>query len=399
MNLILTKRMTNTIVIVLVSLLCCAPVAMAAPQVDDTAVVAQQDTIDRDAEDFVIASIVVVDPSSQLYAVVGHACLRLQCPAYGLDYCYSYMSEDWANPINILRGTLRMRLMAIPIDEYLREFADQGMGAVEYTLNLPIAQKRELWRVMDEKIMIQAQPFDIIRLGCASTAVKFVREALDTIPIQYAPWPEDYKDKTGRAFFCDYSVGGWGEFWAMTLLGYDADLDLKIRTNEQKIHSPMQLVDVWQEATVLGQPLLSKEAVVLQEAPKYEPTWFSPMVMALLFLLIAIANLFWKRPYIDWLYLLVFAIASCVLTYLVCFCEFANAGWSWVIIPFNPLPVLFYKWRRNWAVMYAGMVLIWCVCAMIWFVPIGLVRPAHIVFAIAFATIFVKYNIRERRLI
>ena len=43
------------------------------------------DHVDRTAEDFVIASLLVADPGTVMYSVLGHACLRLQCSAFGMD--------------------------------------------------------------------------------------------------------------------------------------------------------------------------------------------------------------------------------------------------------------------------------------------------------------------------
>ena len=53
------------------------------------------DTIDRLAPDFVTVSLCVADPTDpqdDYTGVAGHAFLRLQCPTFDLDYCYSYES-------------------------------------------------------------------------------------------------------------------------------------------------------------------------------------------------------------------------------------------------------------------------------------------------------------------
>ena len=52
------------------------------------------DTIDRLAEDFVTVNLVVCDPGTVLYSTLGHAALHLQCPTFGLDYIYTYESEN-----------------------------------------------------------------------------------------------------------------------------------------------------------------------------------------------------------------------------------------------------------------------------------------------------------------
>ena len=75
------------------------------------------DTIDRMAPDFVLVSLCVADPTdmTQDYlGVTGHAFLRLQCPTFGLDYCFSYESEKIKGQLwDYLTGKLRMGMLAI----------------------------------------------------------------------------------------------------------------------------------------------------------------------------------------------------------------------------------------------------------------------------------------------
>ena len=85
------------------------------------------DHIDRTAEDFVTVSLMIADAGSRFYTVLGHACLRLQCPTFDLDYCYSYESEDMTNRVlDFLMGKLQMGLFAIPTSEYCAYYAENG---------------------------------------------------------------------------------------------------------------------------------------------------------------------------------------------------------------------------------------------------------------------------------
>ena len=55
------------------------------------------DTIDRLAPDFVLVSLCVADPvnwKDDALGTSGHAFLRMQCPTFGLDYCFSYEGEN-----------------------------------------------------------------------------------------------------------------------------------------------------------------------------------------------------------------------------------------------------------------------------------------------------------------
>ena len=115
---------------------------------------ATSDSTACNADDFVIASLLVADPGGKIYSVMGHACIRMQCPAYGLDYCFSYESEDVAHRvIDFFAGKLYMGMFAVPKEEYCASYREEGRGVYEYTLNLPIEIKRELWRILDEEML------------------------------------------------------------------------------------------------------------------------------------------------------------------------------------------------------------------------------------------------------
>ena len=96
------------------------------------------DTIDRLAGDFVIASLIIAEPERILYSVLGHAALRLQCPTYGMDYIFSYESEGVSGKIiRFLINDLKMGMCAVTLDDYLQPYKNAGRGVKEYTLHLP----------------------------------------------------------------------------------------------------------------------------------------------------------------------------------------------------------------------------------------------------------------------
>ena len=183
------KRMYNILILVLLTLMLgmkpvSAQIVDEQGQYIDTVF---HDNVDRTAEDFVIASLLVADPGRVMYSVLGHSCLRLQCPAFGMDYCFSYESEAVKNRVlDFLAGKLKMGLFAIPVEDYCAIYREEGRGVYEYRLNLPIEVKRELWRVLDEHVAEGIYlPYDYYHRGCALTAKKFVEEALGDNKIVY----------------------------------------------------------------------------------------------------------------------------------------------------------------------------------------------------------------------
>lgn len=354
------------------------------------------DNVDRTAEDFVIASLLVADPGTVLYSVLGHACIRLQCPTFGMDYCFSYESEEVKNRVlDFLAGKLKMGLFAIPVEEYCATYRKEGRGVYEYTLNLPIEVKRELWRVLDEHVAEGIRlPYDYYHRGCATTAMEFVKEALGETKIVYDKSLYE-NSPTARELCIKHSQRAlWVQFFSLLVVGDEADEPL---VGEKQLIIPIDLVCAWQKAMVNDKPLLaSKPNILVEGEPKVADGWFTPMVLSILLLVLAIANLFWGKPYFDWLMLAAQTVVGCFMTYLICFSDLCCTEWNWLIIPFNSLPLIFWHWRKHWALPYAGMLAIWCfaMAAMtIW--GHVLVDWSHMLMVVAWMVIILKQYIHS----
>ena len=349
------------------------------------------DHVDRTAEDFVIASLLVADPGTVMYSVLGHACIRLQCPTFDMDYCFSYESEGVQNRVlDFLAGKLMMGLFAIPIDEYCAQYREEGRGVYEYMLNLPIEVKRELWRILDEHLAEGIRlPYDYYHRGCATTAMEFVKEALGETVIVYDRSLYEHPHTAREMYFQYTKPSMWVRFVSVFIAGSETDI---VHSNDRQLIVPMSLARAWQQAKVNGEPLLASEANILVAGePQVADGWFTPMVLAILLLVLAIANLFWKRPYFDWLMLVAHTLIGCGMTYLICFSDLCCTDWNWLLIPFNPLPLIFWYWRKYWALPYAGVLAIWCI-AMASMTLWGhvLVDWSHILMVVAWIIIVIK---------
>lgn len=355
------------------------------------------DGIDRTADDFVQAGLIIADPGSVLYSVLGHACLHLQCPAYGMDYIFTYESEDVKGKVfRFLLNDLRMGMFIMPPTDYVATYAAEGRGVREYALNLPPEVKSELWRMCDERV---AQGIDLaydpVKRGCAISVVHSVEDAIKSANrrtgkdyhIQYPAWGAPF-DRTLREIFYDNAPHGWGLFWCMTIVG--GIVDKPHLPHKEKLICPKELADTWQQCTIDGKPLLSHEAKVLCEGDGGSSEPFTPLYASLIVLALALLSVCWKQPYIDWILLALQTIFGCLIVWLWLM-PLAATGWSWLVIPFNPLPTLFWKWRRYWALPYAGVIFLWCAVMageLLW--GHVLVDWTHILLAITFALLLLK---------
>lgn len=280
----------------LIFFLLIAATAMGQVKVQGEEPEAPADTIDRLAPDFVTSSICIVDPTDwhdDMLGVMGHAFIRLQCPTYDLDYCYSYEGESANKDITgFLMGDLKMGLVAIPTTEYLQPFRRWNRTVREYTLNLPPEAETRLWEIMDRHLEDGMDlPLDLTEHGCTQTLVEYITQALDTTEIKYGEWPEEYQ--LTRTEIIDESLLPYPWLRLMAkCLGMYGDFD-KDCTNEEKIILPRQIEEVWMKAKVNGLPLLTYKGRLTEgESPVVERPWFTPTVAGIMLLVMAASIIF-----------------------------------------------------------------------------------------------------------
>ena len=340
-------------------------------------------------EDFVIASLLVASPGDVLYSCVGHACLRMQCPEHGLDYCFSYEGEPVEHQIpRFFAGRLKMGMYAVPTKDYLPFFANDKRGVKQYRLNLPLEAKRRLWEILDNRAMEGADlSYDYLKHGCAQTIIQFLVQSLDTIPIQFAPWTEKY-DKTRRELLASrISAYPWNRITLYTLVGNEAD-DTDCSQLERVV-TPLDLLEVLQGATVNGGPIISEAPVqLLPEGKSVGRTWFTPMLLAILLLWLSLANFWLRWPFADWLLLGLQFLLGLFLCYLVFVSDLPCTEWNWLLIPFNPLPLLLWRWHRRWALAFAAILVGWLL--VMCFYPHQLTDWAYVVLATALVPVFCR---------
>lgn len=360
----------------------------AQAQASDTITPEQQQELWKQP-DFVKAYLVVAEPGGALYSIFGHACLHLVCEAYNLDYFFTYESEDAAKKVwQFIKGDLKMGMAALTPEEYLSDYIAEGRGVVEYELNLPIDIKRELWRVLDQHVMEGMYlPYDFEARGCAYACTKMLDEALLDTKIEFGEWSEKY-NQTRRELAYNFAKTNfpWNLMFIMVMVGTEIDKNLP---QEEKLIVPTDLAEVWQQAKVNDEPLLSAEAIELAPSVmRPAKTWITPNMVALALLILAIIGWIIRKPYIDWLVLAIVTLIGALMTYLVLISTLPCTGWNWLIIPFNLLPAIIWKWRRYWALPFAGALVAWI---------IGMIVPAHrlvdpsmLIFTAAWIVVLVK---------
>ena len=348
------------------------------------------DTIDRLAEDFVLVSLMVADPTDwrdDVLGVQGHAFLRLQCPVFDLDYCFSYESESVNTQLSkYAQGKLKMGMFAIPTNEYLQDYWKWNRAVHEYRLNLPPEVETRLWEIMDNKLNRGlSMKLDLSRRGCAISAVHFVKAALQDIQIVY-PQGTRYETLSRREImYQDLEAHPWWRL-AFSLVipnGFDNDCPI-----DEKLIVPADLAEIWQASTLNGKVFAEYIGDVVQSDHVADTTSpvFTPQLCAWVILLITLLLNTLRLKGWHWLLLGIQCFVGLFMLYLALFTQlFTSAGWLMVVL-FNPFPLMLWKWRRYWQLPYAVLLLIEALVLVCW--RHMLVDPAYVVLLLSYIVLF-----------
>ena len=348
------------------------------------------DTIDRLAEDFVHVSLMVAEPTDwrdDMLGTQGHAFLRLQCNVFDLDYCFSYESENVNTQLSkYAQGKLKMGMFAIPTQAYLEDYHKWNRAVHEYRLNLPPEVEIRLWEIMDNKLSRGLTlKLDLSRRGCAISVVHFIKEALRDIPIVY-PQGTRYETLSRREIlYQDQENDPWLRLSSCSMVPNDYDKDCPI---DEKLIVPADLADIWTKSTVNGKVFAEYvgDAVESTFVAKKEPPFITPQKVAWIILLITVLMILVGVKYWEWFLLVPQFIHGVWLLYLALFTQqFAGAGWLMMVL-FNPLPILLWKWRKYWQLPYAILLLIEAIVLVCW--PHMLVDPAYIILLLSYIVLF-----------
>ena len=354
------------------------------------------DGIDRNDPNFVTASLLIMSPGDALYSCAGHSCLRLECPKFNLDYCFSYESESVKERVlSFFMGKLKMGMFAVPTAEWLKMYKDVGRGITQYRLNLPPDAKQRLWKLLDDKVAEgPSLPYDYLERGCAQADSRVLRDALNPYNMVVASWPEQYR-QTRREFVDSFTAPHpWNRFFLHAICGAELDRDVP---NMQKIVVPCDLLGMLRIAKVSSKPIIDGAGIELLVAkPDDKPSFFTPLVVALLVLGIVTLNFMARWKWLDWTFLGFQSLVGAFFTYLVVFSNLPATDWNWLIVPFNLLPLIFWKWRQKWALWFAGVLVLW-EAGMI-FYPHRLTDPAYLVLVAAYIVFYVSVSRRFTKL-
>ena len=250
------------------------------------------DTIDRLAPDFVTVSLCIADPTDQsqdYLGMTGHSFLRLQCPTFDLDYCFSYESERIKGQMwDYLTGKLRMGMYAIPTYEYIEDYRVWKRAVHEYHINMPADAEQRLWEQMDNHMMSENDmQMNLVKYDCANTLLRYVESALSPTQIVYE-WPEKFLTKSAMEL-AEEQLANYP--WSFLVVRLTAGKEYaKLTTPKQKILFPADLLEAWSKATINGEPMLTYVGDIVEAEPVViQKPWFTPQVCGIVLLMLIVS--------------------------------------------------------------------------------------------------------------
>ena len=348
------------------------------------------DNVDRTAEDFVIASILISDPGEGMLSLAGHTAIRVQCPIFNLDYVYHYIMINKDDSISenqaLLTGQFFVQMVADTFATYVQNSEDINRGLTEYRLYLTPQEEQKLWQILDEELVSGKQlKYDFVQEGCAVKTKKLLERVLGKKHIDYSACDPRFSAPQYELVSAAMQHAPWMRFVMLTAM-YGHTKQSGCANN---LLIPADVAAAWQTATVDGRPLLSDGVRIVANNYYQSDGWFTPLRLAIMLLIISIIGLFVTKPYTDWIILGMQLLMS-VLVLLFSVMGSTFILWNWLLIPFNILPAICWKWRKYWALPYAAVLAVWILVMVL--VPHMLVDTTHIILALAFAIVLLKQS-------
>lgn len=304
-----------------------------------------------DSSNFVVASLMVSTPTDIIYSSLGHCAIRMECPSEHLDYCFSLETNERPEDyLKFFHGSIEAAVRAIPTEEYIEEFQNQGRGITQYELNLTWPEKQLLWKNLDEEMMKPPHlKFNFLNTNCVMMVVIMIQNALINEHINYRQLPSYATCDNGNGLRQLTTDTPWYQFVYITLAGSICDDSFAL---EYRL-TPLSLPEVYNYAQIEGngatRPLLKGKPYSVTEQTYY--TKASPVTPRVLFsLLLAIVIIItfgewigdWKRAscLTDFILLTIQSLTGLLLTYTSLVSNLFAARWNWYLIPCNFIPLL-----------------------------------------------------------
>lgn len=298
-------------------------------------------------------SLLTCAPGTEIYSLFGHTAIRYQNFTQNRDLVFNYGMFSFSTPNFIFRFVKGETDYQLGITEFVpfeAEYMFRGSSVYQQVLNLTQEEKNRLL----ELLVLNYQPqnriyrYNYFYDNCTTRARDQIERCINGKVI----YQDSVEEKSFRGIVHEFTKGfQWEELGMDLCLGAEADEMIDIR---QQMFSPFYMRAFADRAYIEEpdgkvRPLVLKEEVIVNaERDEDEAEFpFSPMTCAIAFLVVnvlfAVLQVLKKKIYWGWDIVLYLSqgIAGCIISFLFFFSVHPTVGSNWMILLFNPIPLLY----------------------------------------------------------
>ena len=304
--------------------------------------------------DSVRISLLTCEPGSEIYALFGHSAIRYENPAKQEDWVFNYGMFSFKEPNFVMRfvkGETDYQLGVVPFRYFEAEYGMRGSSAYQQELNLTNAEKEKLAGLLFENYLPanRVYRYNYFYDNCTTRARDKIEESIQGKVV----YPVSDRVVSYRDILHEFTAGSeWSEFGIDLCLGSEADEPIDER---KQMFAPFYMLAAARGAVIhradTMMPFVRKETKIVDAVLEDEPAFpLSPMACALLLLAVTVIivgrGLYKGRQCLAWnvVMFLLQGLGGCIIAFLFFFSLHPTVGSNWLLILFNPLPLIYLPW-------------------------------------------------------
>lgn len=309
-------------------------------------------SVQSQSTDSIRFSLLTCAPGTEIYSLFGHTAIRYENYTRRIDVVFNYGMFSFNAPNFIFRfvaGETDYQLGITPYSYFEAEYAMRGSSVYQQVLNLTQSEKERLLTILENNYLPENRiyRYNYFYDNCTTRARDKIEECIEGKVV----YPDSLSGKSYRSIVHEFTAGSlWDEFGIDLCLGAEADKEINKR---QQMFSPFYMKYYASNAYIVDaggtrRPLILDETKIVDVEPEEVQPGFilSPLMCGALFLALCVVMAWgqWKTQRIWWGWDIVLyglqGLAGCIIAFLFFFSVHPTVGSNWLLILFNPIPLL-----------------------------------------------------------
>lgn len=310
-------------------------------------------SVQSQSTDSIRFSLLTCAPGTEMYSLFGHTAIRYENYTRRIDVAFNYGMFSFNTPNFIFRfvaGETDYQLGITPYSYFEAEYAMRGSSVYQQVLNLTQSEKERLLTILENNYLPENRiyRYNYFYDNCTTRARDKIEECIEGKVV----YPDSLSGKSYRSIVHEFTAGSpWNEFGIDLCLGAEADKEINKR---QQMFSPFYMKYYASNAYIVDaggtrRPLILDETKIVDVEPEEVQPGFilSPLMCGALFLALCVVMAWgqWKTQRIWWGWDIVLyglqGLAGCIIAFLFFFSVHPTVGSNWLLILFNPIPLLY----------------------------------------------------------